>query len=60
MQYFKCSVGHENMIRNKLIYQDNDGKCINDYKSNIDASILNEQATGALRYYHTQIAGYLG
>lgn len=51
--------GHDSMTKNKLIYSRNGGKCINDYRSNIDASILNEHSTGAWRYFHTQIAGYL-
>lgn len=51
--------GYENMIQNRLIYNVADGECINDYDPTVNPTIINEHATVAFRYFHTQIAGYL-
>ena len=52
-------LGHENMLKNELIYQTSHGDYVNDYNPNIDPAVLNSHATAAFRYFHTQIEGQL-
>lgn len=47
------------MLKNRLIYKTEPGSYINDYDISIDPSVLNEHATAAFRYFHSQIEGRL-
>ncbi|XP_047998501.1 peroxidase-like isoform X2 [Leguminivora glycinivorella] len=57
-EYLPIFLGHENMIKNKLIYPGVQGY-VNDYNHNVDPSVLDEHATAAFRHFHTLIRGYL-
>lgn len=52
-------LGADAMRRNGLIYDDLDGGYADDYNATVDAGALNEHATGAFRYFHTNIVGPL-
>ncbi|KAL3277117.1 hypothetical protein HHI36_012473 [Cryptolaemus montrouzieri] len=56
-EWLPIFIGLENSIRNKIIYNTN--RYVNDYKSRVDPTILNEHATAAFRYFHSAIAGGL-
>ncbi|KAL7029256.1 hypothetical protein ACKWTF_006169 [Chironomus riparius] len=58
-EWLPIMLGHENMLKNELIYQTSHGDYVNDYNPNIDPSVLNSHATAAFRYFHTQIEGQL-
>ncbi|XP_067616334.1 peroxidase isoform X3 [Eurosta solidaginis] len=57
-EWLPMFLGSENMQKNRLIYK-TDNNFINDFDSSIDPSILNEHATAAFRYFHSQIEGRL-
>ncbi|XP_021196179.3 peroxidase isoform X3 [Helicoverpa armigera] len=57
-EYLPILLGHENMMKNKLIYPGAHGY-INDYNPGVDPSVLDEHATAAFRHFHTLIRGYL-
>nr|XP_021196176.2 peroxidase isoform X2 [Helicoverpa armigera] len=57
-EYLPILLGHENMVKNKLIYPGAHGY-INDYNPGVDPSVLDEHATAAFRHFHTLIRGYL-
>ncbi|XP_055905200.1 peroxidase-like [Eupeodes corollae] len=52
-------LGRENMLRNKLIYDVPPDSHVNDYNPQVDATTLNEFATGAFRHFHSQCEGRL-
>jgi len=53
---FLCS-GRETTQRNGLTY--NTQGFSYDYNENVDPSVLNDHATAAFRFFHTNIAGFL-
>ncbi|RVE53586.1 hypothetical protein evm_001727 [Chilo suppressalis] len=57
-EYLPILLGHDNMIKNKLIYPGVHGY-VNDYNPNVDPSVLDEHATAAFRHFHTLIRGFL-
>ncbi|XP_055903867.1 peroxidase-like [Eupeodes corollae] len=58
-EYLPLLLGRENMLRNKLIY-DVPADChVNDYDPSVDATVVNEFATGAFRHFHSQCEGRL-
>jgi hypothetical protein len=57
-EYLPLLIGRETLLKNKIIYS-GDICHINDYDSSVDASTLNEFGTGAFRFFHSQIEGYL-
>ncbi|KAG6441268.1 hypothetical protein O3G_MSEX001737 [Manduca sexta] len=56
--YLPNILGYENMVKHKLIYPNALGY-VNDYDSKVDATVFNEHATSAFRYFHTNIQGIL-
>lgn len=58
-EWLPIFLGWENMQKNQLIYKVPATSYINDYDPSIDPSVLNSHATGAFRYFHTQIEGRL-
>ncbi|XP_026472426.1 peroxidase-like [Ctenocephalides felis] len=57
-EWLPIMLGVDNMVKNHLIYQQ-PYTFIDDYDPEVDPSVLNEHATAAFRYFHTQIAGRL-
>jgi peroxidase len=57
--YLILNTGEENMIKNRLLYKIAPGSYVNDYDGTVDPSVLNEHATAAFRYFHSQIEGRL-
>jgi len=49
--------GRETTERNGLTYNTQDFTY--DYKEDVDPSVLNDHATAAFRFFHTNIAGFL-
>ncbi|XP_022217876.1 peroxidase isoform X2 [Drosophila obscura] len=58
-EWLPIFLGGENMLKNRLIYKAPSGSYVNDFDLNIDPSVLNEHATAAFRYFHSQIEGRL-
>lgn len=58
-EWLPIFLGGENMLKNRLIYKAPGGSYVNDYDPKIDPSVLNEHATAAFRYFHSQIEGRL-
>ncbi|XP_053970061.1 peroxidase isoform X2 [Anastrepha ludens] len=58
-EWLPIFLGSENMLKNRLIYKTASNNFIKDFDSSIDPSVLNEHATAAFRYFHTQIEGRL-
>lgn len=58
-EWLPIFLGKDNMIRNRLIYETTTGSYVNDYDPSIDPSVINEHATAAFRYFHSQIEGRL-
>lgn len=58
-EWLPIFLGSENMLKNHLIYKTTAGSYVNDYDPEIDPSVLNEHATAAFRYFHSQIEGRL-
>ncbi|SPP83193.1 peroxidase [Drosophila guanche] len=58
-EWLPIFLGAENMLKNRLIYKAPGGSYVNDFDLNIDPSVLNEHATAAFRYFHSQIEGRL-
>lgn len=58
-EWLPIFLGFENMLKNRLIYKAHKGSFIKDYDPSIDPSVLNEHATAAFRYFHSQIEGRL-
>lgn len=58
-EWLPIFLGTENMLKNRLIYKTHGGSFVNDFDPNIDPRVLNEHATAAFRYFHTQIEGRL-
>lgn len=50
-------IGEENAVKTKIIWK-TDG-FVNDYNEYVDATVLNEHSTGALRQFHSLIVGRL-
>lgn len=58
-EWLPIFLGWDNMLKNRLIYRTHKGSFIKDYDHSIDPSVLNEHATAAFRYFHSQIEGRL-
>lgn len=58
-EWLPLFLGTENMLKNRLIYKTQAGSYVNDYDPTVDPSVLNSHATGAFRYFHSQIEGRL-
>ncbi|XP_060648778.1 peroxidase [Drosophila nasuta] len=58
-EWLPIFLGGENMLKNRLIYKTHGDSYVNDYDPKIDPSVLNEHATAAFRYFHSQIEGRL-
>ncbi|XP_055903864.1 peroxidase [Eupeodes corollae] len=58
-EWLPIFLGWENMLKNRLIYKAPAGSHVNDYDPSIDPAVLNEHATAAFRYFHSQIEGRL-
>ncbi|KAJ8953131.1 hypothetical protein NQ318_017158, partial [Aromia moschata] len=56
-EWLPIILGKEYMLQNRIIYETDE--CVDDYNEEVNPSVLNEHATAAFRYYHTQIAGIL-
>ncbi|KAJ9595023.1 hypothetical protein L9F63_013689, partial [Diploptera punctata] len=56
-EWLPILLGWETVKRNGLTYNTQD--YVNDYKKDVDPSVLNDHATAAFRFFHTNIAGYL-
>lgn len=56
-EWLPIFIGLQNSIKNKIIYLTK--HFINDYREEVDPTILNEHATAAFRYFHSLIAGHL-
>lgn len=56
-EWLPLFVGHENSIKNKLIF--NTDNYVNDYDERINPTVLNEQSSTAFRHFHSLIAGRL-
>lgn len=56
-EWLPIILGRENTDRNGLTYNTQDFTY--DYKENVDPSVLNDHATAAFRFFHTNIAGFL-
>lgn len=53
------TLGKENCLKYGLIYDNPNRDYVNDYSESVMPAALNECATAALRYYHSQIEGHL-
>lgn len=58
-EWLPIFLGTENMLKNRLIYKTTAGSYVNDYDPTVDPTVLNEHATAAFRYFHSQIEGRL-
>ncbi|KAH8330422.1 hypothetical protein KR067_002262 [Drosophila pandora] len=58
-EWLPIFLGGENMLKNRLIYKAPKTSHVNDFDPNIDPAVLNEHATAAFRYFHSQIEGRL-
>lgn len=58
-EWLPIFLGTENMLKNRLIYKAPKNTFVNDFDPSIDPSVLNEHATAAFRYFHSQIEGRL-
>ncbi|XP_015832935.2 peroxidase [Tribolium castaneum] len=56
-EWLPIFIGIENSLKNKIIYLSK--HFINDYRQEVDPTVLNEHATAAFRYFHSLIAGHL-
>ncbi|XP_057663235.1 peroxidase isoform X1 [Diorhabda carinulata] len=56
-EWLPLFIGLHNSLKNKIIYKTN--TFVNDYEPTVNPTVLNEHATAAFRYFHSQIAGRL-
>ncbi|XP_076294516.1 peroxidase [Lasioglossum baleicum] len=56
-EWLPIFLGIQSTYGNKILYETDD--YVNDYDPNVNPSVLNEHSTGAFRYFHSLIAGFL-
>lgn len=57
-EWLPIFLGWKNLLAHGVLYDAHDAY-VNDYNDNINPSVLNEHATAAFRYFHSNIQGYL-
>ncbi|XP_014244357.1 peroxidase-like [Cimex lectularius] len=56
-EWLPIFIGTNNMMKYGLLYKTD--KFVNDYRDDVDPSVLNGHATAAFRYFHSSIQGHL-
>ncbi|XP_014291722.1 peroxidase [Halyomorpha halys] len=56
-EWLPIFIGTNNMVKHGVLYK-TDGY-VNDYREDVDPSVLNDHATAAFRYFHSAIQGQL-
>lgn len=56
-EWLPIFIGLQNSLSNKILYAT--PGFVNDYRSDVNPTVLNEHATAAFRYFHSLIAGHL-